>query len=64
MNQKKLALCFALIGALAAGAIAQGNRGTADATIKGQKITIDYGRPPLEATPFHSYLLEEYGVWA
>ncbi len=61
MNQKKLVLCFALIGALAAGAIAQSNRGTADATIKGQKITIDYGRPPLGS---HSVSqLPVGGVW-
>jgi hypothetical protein len=47
MNFKKLVLYAAMICALAAIAVAQGNRGTAEATIKGKKITIDYGRPPL-----------------
>jgi hypothetical protein len=47
MNLKKLVLCAAMICAIAVIAIAQGNRGTAEATIKGKKITIDYGRPPL-----------------
>ncbi len=47
MNFKKLILCAALICALAAVAFAQGNRGTAEVTIKGKKISIDYGRPPL-----------------
>jgi DUF2911 family protein len=47
MNFKKLVLCAAMLVAMAAIAVAQGNRGTAEATIKGKKITIDYGRPPL-----------------
>ena len=47
MNFKKLVLCAAMLVAVAAIAVAQGNRGTAEATIKGKKITIDYGRPPL-----------------
>lgn len=47
MNFKKLVLCAAMLCALAAIAVAQGNRGKAEATIKGKMITIDYGRPPL-----------------
>jgi Protein of unknown function (DUF2911) len=47
MNFKKLIFCAAMVCALAAISSAQGNRGTAEATIKGKKITIDYGRPPL-----------------
>src|SRR5262249_27970867 len=46
MNLKKLALCAAMICAITAVTVAQANRGTAEATIKGKKITIDYGRPP------------------
>ena len=61
MNLKKLVLSAALICALAAIVIAQGNRGTAEATIKGKKITIDYGRPPLAK---HSVAeLPVGGVW-
>lgn len=61
MNLKKLVLCAAMICAIAAISVAQGNRGTADATIKGQKITIDYGRPPLGS---HSVSqLPVGGVW-
>ncbi len=61
MNFKKLVLCAAMICALAAIAVAQGNRGTAEATIKGKKITIDYGRPPLGS---HSVSeLPVGGVW-
>jgi len=40
-------LLSAAILCLAASALAQGNRGTADVTIKGKKISIDYGRPHL-----------------
>lgn len=61
MNVKKLVLCAAMICALAAISVAQGNRGTAEATIKGKKITIDYGRPPLGT---HSVSqLAVGGVW-
>jgi len=61
MNLKKLALCAAILCAIAAVAIAQGNRGTAEATIKGKKILIDYGRPPLGG---HSVAeLPVGGVW-
>jgi hypothetical protein len=61
MNFKKLAFCAAMLCAMAALAIAQGNRGTAEATIKGKKITIDYGRPPLGG---HSVAeLPVGGVW-
>jgi hypothetical protein len=61
MNLKKLVLCAALICALAVIGVAQGNRGTAEATIKGKKITIDYGRPPLAS---HSVAeLPVGGVW-
>lgn len=47
MNIKKLTLCAALLCVFAAIAVAQDNRGKAEATVKGKKITIDYGRPPL-----------------
>jgi len=61
MNLKKLILCAAMICAVAAIVVAQGNRGTAEATIKGKKITIDYGRPPLGS---HSVSeLPVGGVW-
>jgi len=61
MNLKKLVLCAALICSLAVIGVAQGNRGTAEATIKGKKITIDYGRPPLAS---HSVAeLPVGGVW-
>ena len=61
MTLKKLVLCAAMLTALAAISVAQGNRGTADATIKGKKITIDYGRPPLGS---HSVSqLPVGGVW-
>lgn len=61
MNLKKLALCAAMICVITAVSGAQGNRGTAEATIKGKKITIDYGRPPLGS---HSVTeLPVGGVW-
>ena len=61
MDFKKLVLCAVLLCELAAIAVAQGNRGTAEATIKGKKITIDYGRPPLGS---HSVSeLPVGGVW-
>lgn len=47
MTLKKLALCAAIICALAFVTVAQGNRGKAEATIKGKLISIDYGRPQL-----------------
>ena len=46
MNLKKLTLCAAMICVITTVSGAQGGRGTAEATIKGKKITIDYGRPP------------------
>jgi hypothetical protein len=61
MNLKKLTLCAAMICALAAISVAQAGRGTAEATVKGKKITIDYGRPPLGS---HSVAeLPVGGVW-
>ncbi|MEK6320291.1 MAG: DUF2911 domain-containing protein [Acidobacteriota bacterium] len=63
MNIKKLVLCAAALCALVAVAAAQMNaaRGKAEATIKGKKITIDYGRPPLGG---HSVSeLPVGGVW-
>ena len=39
--------CIVLV-ILAATAIAQSNRGTAEATVKGKKISIKYGRPMLK----------------
>ena len=40
-------LLFGAVLSLAAVAVAQGNRGAAEVTIKGKKISIDYGRPHL-----------------
>jgi len=52
---------FAVALCLAITAFAQGNRGTADVTIKGKKISIDYGRPNLGS---HSVSeLPVGGVW-
>jgi len=62
MNFKKLVLCAATLCALVAVAVAQGAaRGTAEATIKGKKITIDYGRPPLGSHKVSE--LPVGGVW-
>jgi len=48
-------LCFA------ASVFSQNNRGTAEAVIKGKKVSIDYGRPPLGG---HSVSeLPTGGVW-
>jgi hypothetical protein len=44
MKSKAVALCVS-IALVAIPLFAQGNRGTAEATIKGKKISIDYGRP-------------------
>ncbi|HWO00357.1 MAG TPA: DUF2911 domain-containing protein [Blastocatellia bacterium] len=61
MNLKKPVLCAAMVCALVAVAVGQAARGTAEATIKGKKITIDYGRPPLGS---HSVSeLPVGGVW-
>jgi hypothetical protein len=61
MNSKKLVLCAGILLTLAAISVAQGNRGTAEATIKGKKITIDYGRPPLGSHSISQ--LPVGGVW-
>jgi hypothetical protein len=47
MRSKKTILVALTIGLLAAGVLAQGGRGKAEATIKGANISIDYGRPAL-----------------
>jgi hypothetical protein len=48
MRLRRLFLCITMLG-LAVPSMAQGgNRGTAEATIKGKKISIDYGRPSLK----------------
>lgn len=61
MTVKKLVLCAAMICVLAVAAVAQGNRGKAEVTIKGKLISIDYGRPPLGT---HSVSeLPVGGVW-
>jgi DUF2911 family protein len=67
MKFKKLVLCAATLFALVAVALAQMNaaRGKAEATIKGKKITIDYGRPTLGGADIASRLsqIETGGVW-
>src|SRR5688572_15651499 len=44
----KLIVTFALLLAALPAIAEQGARGKAEATIKGKKITIDYGRPALQ----------------
>jgi hypothetical protein len=46
MNFKKVSIVTVVLF-VSLTAVAQGNRGTADVTIKGKKISVDYGRPPL-----------------
>jgi hypothetical protein len=46
MNFRKISI-IGVVLFLTLTAIAQGNRGSAEVTIKGKKISIDYGRPPL-----------------
>ena len=63
MNLKKLVLCAATLCALIAVASAQNPiRGTAEATIKGKKITIDYGRPSLKGRDIFS-MVQPGSVW-
>jgi len=57
--RKTLLLVAALC--LVATAFAQDNRGTADVTIKGKKISIDYGRPHLGSHGMSE--LPSGGVW-
>lgn len=63
MNFKKLVLCAAMICALAAIAVAQANRGKAEATVKGKQITIDYGRPSLHGQPSRLGEAKDGMVW-
>ena len=54
-----------LVGAalcLAATAFAQANRGTAEVTIKGKRISIDYGRPSLKGRDIFS-MVQPGMVW-
>lgn len=60
MNFKKMVF-VGMVLCLAATAFAQGNRGKAEATIKGKHITIDYGRPPLGGHSMGE--LSTGGVW-
>jgi len=46
MNSRKTTI-IGVVLFLTVTAIAQGDRGSAEVTIKGKKISIDYGRPPL-----------------
>lgn len=63
MNLKKLVLYAATLCALVAIASAQNaNRGAAEATIKGKKITIDYGRPSLKGRDIFS-MVQPGMVW-
>lgn len=47
MNLRKTVLLGAVVCLVVVTAFAQSNRGKAEATIKGKRITIDYGRPSL-----------------
>jgi hypothetical protein len=64
MNFKKLVLCAATLCALVVVASAQMNaaRGKAEATVKGKKITIDYGRPSLKGRDIFS-MVQPGMVW-
>lgn len=63
MNFKKLVVCAAILCALVTVAVAQNaGRGTAEATVKGKKITIDYGRPSLKGRDVFS-LVQPGMVW-
>ncbi|PYP85904.1 MAG: hypothetical protein DMF61_15195 [Blastocatellia bacterium AA13] len=53
MKLRKIALCL-LVLSMAVPLYAQGDRGTAEATIKGKKITITYGRPSLKGRDIFS----------
>lgn len=54
-------LLFGVALCLAVTAFAQGNRGTAEVTIKGKKVSIDYGRPHLGSHGMSE--LPSGGVW-
>jgi len=60
MNFRKLSIVGVVLF-LTLTAIAQGNRGSAEVTIKGKKISIDYGRPPLASHSMSE--LPVGGVW-
>lgn len=64
MNFKKLVLSAATLCALVVVASAQMNaaRGKAEATVKGKKITIDYGRPSLKGRDIFS-MVQPGMVW-
>jgi hypothetical protein len=61
MTFQKMLLFGAVLG-LAVSAFAQDNRGTAEATIKGKKISIDYGRPSLKGRDIFS-MIQPGMVW-
>lgn len=54
-------LLFGAAMCLAVSAFAQANRGTAEVTIKGKKVSIDYGRPHLGSHAMSE--LPSGGVW-
>lgn len=60
MTFRKMFLLGAVL-CLAATAFAQDNRGTAEVTIKGKKVSIDYGRPHLGSHGMSE--LPSGGVW-
>lgn len=49
-------LLFGAVLCLAVVAVAQSNRGTTEVTIKGKKISIDYGRPSLKGRDVFSMI--------
>jgi Protein of unknown function (DUF2911) len=68
MQSRKLVLSVAVLGfAFATTACGQGNRpsppGTADVTLKGQQVTIAYGRPSLRGRKLGTELAPYGQVW-
>jgi DUF2911 family protein len=61
MKLRRLVLCLFVLS-MAAPLFAQGDRGTAEAVVKGKKITINYGRPSLKGRDIFS-LAQVGTIW-